>query len=312
MSDLTNLLKLLIQNNESQKKEVSINEAERLFLNYIEIKNTPQTLKFYKTEFNCINKYFKYFNITSTNQLDNDFAMKLINEKRKEGVKDNTINKMLGTIKAMLNFLFKEKYIDENKITLKKIKTQEAKIIIPSDEEIKIIKDYFDNKATLEYKLMFYLIIDTGLRRSSIANLLISDIDLKEQSIIPSHMKEHNEIKVFFGNSTKELIQEFIKQKKKLKSKYLFPSKNPKKPIEASTITKIFIDIRNKLDISSLSPHRLRHYFGTNLIKNNVNPEIVRKLLGHSSLYMTQRYINLNDSDLKQASLKNSLADNLK
>lgn len=312
MSDLTNLLKLLIQNEESNKKELTIIEAERLFLNYIEIKNTPQTLKFYKTEFNCLKKYYKLYNITSTSQLNNDFATKLINEKRKEKVKDNTINKLIGSIKAMLNFLIKEKYINENKLTLEKIKTQESKIIIPSSEEIKIIKNYFDNKAPLEYKLMFYLIIDTGLRRSSIANLLLTDINLNEQSIIPSHMKEHNEIKVFFGTSTKELIQEFINQKKKLKSKYLFPSKNPKKPIEASTISKIFISIRTELDIPSLSPHRLRHYFGTNLIKNNVNPEIVRKLLGHSSLYMTQRYINLNDNDLKQASLKNSLADKLK
>ena len=42
-----------------------------------------------------------------------------------------------------------------------------------------------------------------------------------------------------------------------------------------------------------------------------MNPEVVSKLLGHSSIYMTQRYINLNDNDLKSASINYSLADNL-
>ena len=41
------------------------------------------------------------------------------------------------------------------------------------------------------------------------------------------------------------------------------------------------------------------------------NPEIVRKLLGHSSLRMTQRYIDLNDEDLKSVSINCSIADNI-
>lgn len=308
------LLNLILGNQETPKitesKEMELEQAISYFLAN-QIKNSDDTLKYYKIEFNCLRTYFKMFDIKSTKDLNNDFALKLINTKKAEGVKNCTINKMLGTIKAMLNYLVKENLITESHITMQKLKYKEAKLIIPTPEEILRFKDYMDNQAPLEYRVMFYILIDTGLRRSSIANLLITDINLDEQSIIPSHTKENNEIKVYFGNKTKSLITEFIMVKKGLKSKFLFPSKNPQKPIEATTITKIFIGIRNELGIPSISPHRLRHYFGTNLIRNNVNPEVVRKLLGHSSIYMTQRYINLNDNDLKSASINYSLADNL-
>ena len=211
----------------------------------------------------------------------------------------------------MLNFLVKENLITKNHITIPNIKFKQAKLVIPTQDELLKFKNYIDTKASLEYQVIFYILIDTGLRRSSIANLLISDINLDEQSIIPSHTKEHNEIKVYFGNKTKCLISTFIESKKKLKSKYLFPSKDSQKPIKPIAITLNFIAIKNKLGITSISPHRLRHYFGTNLIRNNVNPEIVRKLLGHSSLKMTQRYIDLNDKDLKTISVNYSIADNL-
>lgn len=308
------LLNLILGNQETptitENKEMDLNEAISYFLNN-QIKNSIETLKYYKIEFNCLRPYFKMYNIKSTKDLNNDFVNKLITIKKNEGVKNITINKMLGTIKIMLNFLIKENLITESHITISNIKFKQAKITIPTKEELLKFKNYIDTKASLKYQVIFYILIDTGLRRSSIANLLISDIDLNEQSIIPSHTKENNEIKVYFGNKTKSLISKFIETNKKLKSKYLFPSQNPLKPIPPTTITKNFSKIRDRLGITSISPHRLRHYFGTNLIKNNVNPEIVRKLLGHSSLRMTQRYIDLNDEDLKSVSINCSIADNI-
>ena len=308
------LLNLILGNQEmptiEENKEMELNEAISYFLNH-QIQNSEETIKYYKIELNCLKPYFKMYNIKSTKDLNNEFANNLIRIKKNEGVKTITINKLISALKIMLNFLVKENLITKSHITIPNIKFKQTKLVIPTQDELIKFKNYIDTKASLEYQVIFYILIDTRLRRSSIANLLITDINLDEQSIIPSHTKENNEIKVYFGNKTKSLITEFIMLKKGLKSKFLFPSKSPQKPIEATTITKIFIGIRNELGIPSISPHRLRHYFGTNLIRNNVKPEDVRKLLGHSSIYMTQLYINLNDNDLKSASINYSLADNL-
>lgn len=66
----------------------------------------------------------------------------------------------------MLNYLVKENLITENHITMQKLKYKEAKLIIPTPEEILRFKNYMDNQTPLEYRVMFYILIDTGLRRS--------------------------------------------------------------------------------------------------------------------------------------------------
>ena len=98
-----------------------------------------------------------YYNIWNTKikRLTPSFSIR-----KAEGVKNCTINKMLGTIKAMLNYLVKENLITESHITMKKLKYKEAKLIIPTPEEILRFKKYMDNQAPLEYRVMFHLNIE--------------------------------------------------------------------------------------------------------------------------------------------------------
>ena len=199
------LLNLILGNQEmptiEENKEMELNEAISYFLNH-QIQNSEETIKYYKIELNCLKPYFKMYNIKSTKDLNNEFANNLIRIKKNEGVKTITINKLISALKIMLNFLVKENLITKSHITIPNIKFKQTKLVIPTQDELIKFKNYIDTKASLEYQVIFYILIDTGLRRSSLANLLISDINLDEQSIIPSHTKEHNEIKVYFGNNT--------------------------------------------------------------------------------------------------------------
>jgi integrase/recombinase XerD len=49
----------------------------------------------------------------------------------------------------------------------------------------------------------------------------------------------------------------------------------------------------------AVTPHRLRHTFATRLLNQGVSLDAVRKLLGHSSLQMSQHYARLYDSTVK-------------
>ena len=49
----------------------------------------------------------------------------------------------------------------------------------------------------------------------------------------------------------------------------------------------------------AVTPHRLRHTFATRLHNQGVSLEAVRKLLGHSSLQMSQHYTCVYDSTVK-------------
>lgn len=55
--------------------------------------------------------------------------------------------------------------------------------------------------------------------------------------------------------------------------------------------------------------HDLRTEFASELLRNNVNPEIVRRLFAHSSMQITQNYLQTDAADLFDA--VNSIGDNI-
>jgi site-specific recombinase XerD len=49
-------------------------------------------------------------------------------------------------------------------------------------------------------------------------------------------------------------------------------------------------------------PHKLRHHYGTRMVRAGVNVIVLSKLLGHANISTTERYVSLDLSDLVEAS----------
>ena len=48
-------------------------------------------------------------------------------------------------------------------------------------------------------------------------------------------------------------------------------------------------------------PHRIRHSYATDLLRRGASLETIRRVLGHSSITTTIRYLHLTDADLSDA-----------
>jgi integrase len=57
-------------------------------------------------------------------------------------------------------------------------------------------------------------------------------------------------------------------------------------------VYRCLISAQRKAGLPEFGCHRLRHAFGSQLMSAGVNPEVVRQLLGHRDLRVTQRYIH--------------------
>jgi integrase/recombinase XerD len=60
----------------------------------------------------------------------------------------------------------------------------------------------------------------------------------------------------------------------------------------------------------NLHPHRFRHTFAIQFLRNGGNIFALQQLLGHSSLEMVKHYAQLAEMDLENAATHSSPADN--
>jgi integrase/recombinase XerD len=63
----------------------------------------------------------------------------------------------------------------------------------------------------------------------------------------------------------------------------------------------LFLNIYSSCGIKGASSHSGRRTFITNLASKSVSVRVLAELAGHSSIATTQRYIDVNDEQLRKA-----------
>src|SRR5438067_5352784 len=148
-----------------------------------------------------------------------------------------------------------------------------------------------------------------GLRASEICNLRLSDLDLKNESIIVSRLKgslrttqaltEHrgepllNELKA---------LREWLRLRQFDGSDYLFTSQKGGR-LHRSQFFRLFRAIAREAGLAQEKqhPHALKHSIASHLIAANVNLALVKQQLGHKSISSTMRYISTTDQQASKA-----------
>jgi site-specific recombinase XerD len=83
------------------------------------------------------------------------------------------------------------------------------------------------------------------------------------------------------------------------------------RPITQETVEKVFQRIKKVADLPRFHPHICRHTFSVRYLVNGGDVFSLQKILGHSSLEMTRRYVNLASGDVKDKHRRFSPMDNL-
>lgn len=107
-------------------------------------------------------------------------------------------------------------------------------------------------------------------------------------------------------------ITQYVARRGKLDHDKLFVSSTGE-PIDRYRVREVVIERCKLAEVTGVrcSPHSIRHTCAVTFLRNGASAFDVQKLLGHSSLDMTKRYVSLVDSDLKDAHAKASPVDNM-
>ena len=269
-----------------------------IWLTFTQAQLSQDTYKYYLKHFKCLKDFFQNNNIEYFDQITTYTFDAIIVFLKNKGLSNTTINKHITTLKICINFLNERNLT--NVYVPKKIKLPETqpKIEIIETEVLKEILIYLDQNKNKNMKLCFLLMLTTGIRRTELTKIKVNNIDLKNGQIYLEDTKNHKPRMIYIiTDEIKNLIIELENQIPN--QKFLFYSSKTNGYVTPNTVSSYFTKIKKDLELKTLSPHKLRHTYATMLINNGADMNSVRLLLGHSTLYMTQRYIQMTNNKLK-------------
>lgn len=285
-----------------------------LFLNYLEHNRwysywTIRWYSFYLKYFDLFLKQKTNYKITleDCEKISKIHIENFINNEALKWKNPRTINVYISAIKQYLTYCESIWKNICNLSFIKRVKEYDNDIqSLNKDESNKLLsyfKECIDKNPWKEllYKRNYcicYLLLYTWLRLSELHNLKISQI--WEQMLIKWKWRKNRIIYLF--DEDLEVINSYLRERKD-NSEWLFISLSRISYWEQLSRTSIETIIKEwwkESWIWRVFPHKLRHTFATNLLRNNANLTHIQKLLWHSSLETTQIYLTVLDNELKE------------
>ena len=141
---------------------------------------------------------------------------------------------------------------------------------------------------------------DCGLRVSEVVKLRISDIDSKNMLLHIRNSKRNKSRVVTLSNTCLHALRKYYLTYDR-PDDYLFPGiKRPH--MHPTTLNNMFTQYLKQFDFytKDIHYHSLRHTFATMTLETGENIFLLKKLLGHSSLSSTSRYIKYDRYDIQK------------
>lgn len=153
------------------------------------------------------------------------------------------------------------------------------------------------NPHALRNKAIIFLLLDTGLRAGELCDLLVADIDFRNREIEVRQGKGDKSRFVYFSAKTGKILWRYL-------------NNGPGRETDPAFITAqglalgprglqlMLARAGRKAGIKNVYPHRLRHTFAINYLRNGGDAFTLQKILGHSDMAMVRRYLELAREDI--------------
>lgn len=240
--------------------------------------------------------------------------------KQQQGLKPQSIVTLIKVVKAFFSWCEKEEYLEEN--IAKKLTTPNVpKTVLKGfkEDEVKRMINAFTLKTYFEIrnKAIIAMLADTGIRSMEIRGLEVGDI---RDTTILVHGKGNKERFVYVSPALKRILIKYERMKReyfkdKITTNHYFLSYKGSY-LSNVGLQNIIIEAgkRAKVEGKRCSPHTFRHFFAVqSLTRGNIDIYSLSRLLGHSDITITQRYLQtLQDEQLLEKAVASSPLMNFK
>lgn len=275
------------------------------------------TITNYRGSYDIFCKFFEFDDDTTTDEIKQQLLFKWMGSMKLDGTKPTSINHYLRDLRTFLNWCMDadRAYINPPfKVVM--MEAQEEQLKLFSDDDIEaLLQKPRRNDSFVVWRTWAIVnwVLGTGNRAATICSVKLTDINYSKKEISLAHTKNKKAQIIPLSNSLETVIKEYTRmwRKEAEVDGWLFPNVGEDQ-LTTNGLRQAFSKYCDDRGVARTNIHGLRHNFAKGWVQNNGNMFALQKILGHSSLDMTRKYVKLFSEDIKEDFDKFSPLDTIK
>jgi len=212
-----------------------------------------------------------------------DYLLHLMNDRK---FKWSTVN----NASAGLRFFYRETLKRDDVSTA--IPPRRTPRVLPEILSAREIERLFAVTTNPKHRMLLMTAYATGVRRSELVGLKVSDIDSDRMMVRVDQGKGEKDRYTILSKRLLHELRTYWKIKRP--PVWMFPGADRHRHISRETIGKIYETAKIKAGIKKAGGiHTLRHCFATHLLEAGVDVRTIQVLMGHQSIRTTIGYLQL-------------------
>lgn len=232
-----------------------------------------------------------------------------------KGLKPITVKTYMSNLRTFGNWCVQEGYLEFFNCPIKNVSTEIKEVYTMAELEKLLVKppvtDFYDFRAYC----MISLMLNTGARRRTLANIRICDLEIDEGYINFNVTKTNKVVRLGLERKTRRDLAEWLKywrlDKGAEPTDYLFCNQYGEQ-MGDSSITQAIREYNLSRGVEKTSVHLFRHTFAKMWITSGGDIITLARVLTHSELEMVKHYSNLYGGDIKKEIQEHSVMSQMK
>ena len=293
-------------------EDVTVKDAFDMFIRKCRVKNlSDYTILAYQKK--CAEFIEMMGEDTPVSEIDSDAIDDYIIELRERDIADTTIATLMRHLRAFVYYCQECGYVKQFKVTVPKA-DKKIKETYTNEELMVLLERPNMNKCSFsEYKTWVFenYLLGTGNRLSTALNVKIKDVDFKNGVLMLCKTKSRRQQVIPLSNALALVLKEYLEIRGGEADDYLFCNEYGEKASDR-TYQQLVRRYNIKHNVNRTSIHCFRHTFAKNWVLARGDIARLKTILGHSSLAVTNEYLQMFGQDLQMDFEKFNPLDNLK
>ena len=208
------------------------------------------------------------------------------------------VNSLIRSLRAFCAWLREESFVDRDlfeRVAVPKSPHRVKETLSPTDMQLLLATVRRGGRNALRDEALLLFMLDTGARANEVCTLRAEAIDW-DRCIAQVLGKGRKERYVPFSPPTARAMQRYARRSRAGRSDRFFESEEGT-PLTPSGLFQMCTRLSRKAGVK-LAPHKCRHTFGIQYLRNGGSVFALQKTLGHTSLDTTLRYAAMVTDDL--------------